>query len=168
MDIGTINYRVFLDGKEMLGTANVTLPNTNFIMQTVNGAGLGGNMEYPLRLLEAMELGIAFNNSTENATKLSAPETHHIELRSAQECYDQVHGKLGVDAIKHVFEIMPKTHTGGQMAPASQVSASGTYAVHYWKEMINGKELKELDPVHFICKINGTDYLADARKALGY
>ena len=52
MDIGTINYRVFLDGKEMLGTANVTLPNTNFIMQTVNGAGLGGNMEYPLKRSE--------------------------------------------------------------------------------------------------------------------
>ena len=32
---------------------------------------------------------------------------------------------------------------------------------------INGKKVRELDPLNFICYINGVDYLAGVRAALG-
>ena len=169
MDIATINFRVFEDGKEHLGLASLTLPNTNWIVQTISGAGLGGNVDYPVvGQLEAMELGINFRTTQKNAAKLAEPRRHQIECRSAQMGDDPVAGKLTTDNVKHTFVIVPKTLTGGSVAPAAPTDGSGTYSVLYWKEVINGVVTKELDPVNFKCVINGTDFLADVRKALGY
>ena len=88
--------------------------------------------------------------------------------RSAQQGDDPVAGRLTTDSVKHTFVVVPKTLTGGSVAPAAPTDGSGTYSVLYWKEVINGVVTKELDPVNFKCVINGIDYLADVRKALGY
>ena len=39
--------------------------------------------------------------------------------------------------------------------------------MRYWKTWLNGKEVREVDPMNMIYKVNGVDYLADVRKALG-
>ena len=169
MDHATINFRVFEDGREHMGLASVTLPNLNFITQQINGAGIAGNVDYPvIGQIEAMELGISFRTTQANAAKLAAPKRHTIELRSAQQGDDPVAGTLTEDNVKHVFVIVPKTNTGGSVAPASPVDGSGTYSALYWKETINGKVTKEIDPLNFKCVIDGTDYLANTRKILGY
>ena len=46
-------------------------------------------------------------------------------------------------------------------------NGSGEYAVRYWATYIDGKKVREVDQLNFICYVNGTDYLADVRKALG-
>ena len=51
--------------------------------------------------------------------------------------------------------------------PATPANGSGEYAVRYWATYLEGKKVRELDPLNFICYINGTDYLAAVRKALG-
>lgn len=169
MDNATINYRVFEDGRELLGTASADLPNLNYIIQTITGAGIAGNIDYPvIGQLEAMELGLHFRTTTKAASKLAAPKRHTIELRSAQQTDDPVAGKLGVDSVKHTLVIIPKTLTGGSVAPAAPVDASGTYSVLYWKETINGEVMKEIDPANFKCVIDGVDYLETVRNALGY
>ena len=40
-------------------------------------------------------------------------------------------------------------------------------SVRYWATYIDGKKVREVDQLNFICYVNGTDYLADVRKALG-
>ena len=56
---------------------------------------------------------------------------------------------------------------GGSVAPAAPSNGSGEYAVRYWATYIDGKKVREVDQLNFICYVNGTDYLADVRKALG-
>lgn len=63
--------------------------------------------------------------------------------------------------------VVPKSTKGGTIAPATPTSGSGEYAVRYWATYINGKKVRELDPLNFICYINGVDYLAGVRAALG-
>ena len=55
----------------------------------------------------------------------------------------------------------------GKVATASAGELSGDYATSYFKTTYNGKTVTEIDPLNFICIINGTDYLAEVRKALG-
>lgn len=52
--------------------------------------------------------------------------------------------------------------------PAAPSNGSGEYAVRYWATYIDGKKVREVDQLNFICYVNGTDYLADVRKALGH
>lgn len=105
--------------------------------------------------------------STEQSVRLSAPRRHNIDLRAAQQIEDTVAGEVKVQNIKHILVVIPKTDTGGSIAPAAPTNGSGEYAVRYWATYIDGVRTREVDPLNFICYVDGTDYLADVRKALG-
>lgn len=163
-----INFAVFENGTEFLGVAKVSVPDLKYLTQTISGAGIAGNLEHPvIGHLDAMTLGINFNSLTSAASSLSEPRPHTIELRIAEQSEDIAKAQLGVTSIKHVFVILPKTVKGGTVAPASSSDASGEYACHYWKEVIDGVITKEIDPTNYKCEINGVDYLEPVRKALG-
>ena len=167
-DESVINFAVYEDGVDHLGIASATLPNLAAIIQTVSGAGIPGNVEAPvLGHYDAMTLGLNFRTTPAQGVRLSEPRRHNIDLRAAQQIEDTVSGTIKVQNIKHIMVVIPKTETGGSIAPASPTNGSGEYAVRYWATYIDGARVREIDPLNFICFINGTDYLADVRKALG-
>lgn len=167
-DESVINFAVYEDSVEYVGTAGVTLPNLAAIVQTLSGAGIAGNVEVPvLGHYDVMSLTLNFRTTTEHSVRLSEPRRHNIDLRMAQQIEDTVAGEVKVQSIKHVLVVVPKTDTGGTVAPAAPTNGSGEYSVRYWATYIDGAKVREIDPLNFICEVNGVDYLADVRKAIG-
>lgn len=168
MDQSVINFAVYEDSTEFVGLAKVTLPDVTALTQSISGAGIAGNIESVLLgHYEAMTLGLSFRNTTKQVIRLAEPRRHNIDLRIAQQDENTVKGAVEVRNVKHVFTVIPKSTKGGTVAPASPTDGSGEYAVRYWANYIDGKKVLEIDPLNFICYINGVDYLADVRKALG-
>ena len=167
-DESVINFAVYEDSVEYVGMAGVTLPNLAAIVQTLSGAGIAGNVEVPvLGHYDVMSLTLNFRTTTEHSVRLSEPRPHNIDLRMAQQIEDTVAGEVKVQSIKHVLVVVPKTDTGGTVAPAAPTNGSGEYSVRYWATYIDGAKVREIDPLNFICEVNGVDYLADVRKAIG-
>ena len=167
-DESVINFAVYEDSVEYVGMAGVTLPNLAAIVQTLSGAGIAGNVEVPvLGHYDVMSLTLNFRTTTEHSVRLSEPRRHNIDLRMAQQIEDTVAGEVKVQSIKHVLVVVPKTDTGGTVAPAAPTNGSGEYSVRYWATYIDGSKVREIDPLNFICVVNGVDYLADVRKAIG-
>lgn len=167
-DESVINFAVYEDSVEYVGMAGVTLPNLSAIVQTLSGAGIAGNVEVPvLGHYDVMSLTLNFRTTTEHSVRLSEPRRHNIDLRMAQQIEDTVAGEVKVQSIKHVLVVVPKTDTGGTVAPAAPTNGSGEYSVRYWATYIDGAKVREIDPLNFICEVNGVDYLADVRKAIG-
>lgn len=167
-DESVINFAVYEDSVEYVGMAGVTLPNLAAIVQTLSGAGISGNVEVPvLGHYDVMSLTLNFRTTTEHSVRLSEPRRHNIDLRMAQQIEDTVAGEVKVQSIKHVLVVVPKTDTGGTVAPAAPTNGSGEYSVRYWATYIDGAKVREIDPLNFICEVNGVDYLADVRKAIG-
>lgn len=167
-DEAIINFAVYEDGEEYLGIANVTLPTLSSVMQTISGAGISGNVEVGVAgYYDTMELGLSFRNFTRNSVRLSEPRLHNLQLRAALQTEDPTQGVVKVVPIKHLLTVFPKTDAGGTVGPASQSNGSGTYAARVWKTYIDGELVRDIDPFNYRCVINGTDYLADARAALG-
>ena len=165
---GTINFAVFEGATEYLGMAEATLPEFTTIAEEIKGAGIAGSFSGAYTgHFEAMTLGLNFRSVTPSAIQLMEPKTHQIELRAAQQKWNSTSGKNEVDHIKHVLSVVPLKYAPGKVAPASPADSSGEYSVSYYALFINGKKMIEIDVINFICFINGVDYLADVRKALG-
>lgn len=168
MDQAVINFKVYEDGNEHLGLASVVLPDLTYLTQSISGAGIAGNIEVPIiGHMDTMSTTINFRTTTKAAAKLAAPKRHQIELRAAQQEEDPVSGTIKVVPVKHVMVVLPKSNKGGTVQPASPTDGSGEYSVRYLKTVINGEVVTEIDPINFICVIDGVDYLADVRTALG-
>ena len=159
MDQSIINFKVYEDSVEYVGMAQATLPDLTALTQSISGAGIAGNVESViLGHFDAMTLGLNFRTVTDQSVKLSEPRRHTIDLRVAQQDEDVVAGKVVVRAVKHILVVIPKSDKGGSVAPAAPSNGSGEYAVRYWATYIDGKKVREVDQLNFICYVNGTDY----------
>ncbi len=167
-DQSVINFAAYEDNQEFLGMAKVTLPDLTMLTQTISGAGIAGNVEAPIMgHIDTMSLGLSFRTTTEASIRLSEPRRHNLDLRVAQQYEDTVAGVVTAQAVKHVLVVVPKSDKGGSIAPASPSDGSGEYAVRYWATYIDGEKVREIDPLNAIFLVNGVDYLASTRAALG-
>jgi len=163
-----INFHVYEDATEYYGMAEVGLPQISSMTNDVQGAGISGTFEnVVLGHLQAMTLTLNFRTLIKDAIKLLEPRNHQIDLRVAQQDSDTVSGQPVVTPVKHVFVCRPKSLNPGKVTPASPADASGEFAVTYWATFISGAKTLEIDILNFIYFVNGKDYLADVRSALG-
>ena len=163
-----IDFEVYEDSKNFIGISQATLPDITFLTQTITGAGISGNVEAVLTgMVDAMSMTLNFRSATDAAVSLMAPKRHNIDLRVAEQNWDTSKIAKTVSADKYVMVVIPKSTKPGTVAPASAADASGEYSVYYYAGYRDGKKLWEIDPWNYICNINGVDYMADIRKALG-
>lgn len=168
VDETVINFAVYEGGTEFLGMAEVTLPEISNIVNEVKGAGINGSFESAaLGHVEAMTLTLNFRTLVKSAIKLLEPRNHQIDLRVAQQSTENTSGNTGMTKVKHVFILRGKKLSPGKVAPASPADASGEYAVTYWATWIDGEKVLEIDILNFKYFVNGKDWLAETRNALG-
>ena len=168
MDELVNSYDIYEDGERYLGTASVTLPTLNNVTQTISGAGIAGNNEViAVGHPDTMTVTINFRVTTPESIKLSEPRRHTIDIFIAQQNEDTVDNVLGARQEKHVMVVLPKSHNLGTAAPAAPSNGSGEYIVRYWATWLDGKKVREIDPLNFIYEVDGVDYLAPYRASLG-
>lgn len=162
------NFAIYEDATEYLGIGEVEFPEIAFLTEEIKGAGMAGNIEaVVIGHLESMTVTYNFNTVSDAAVKLTEPRIHNIDCRVAQQMNNTRTGKVNQEAVKHIMRTMPKKFAPGKGAVASPAEASGEHACYYYALYKNGVRKIELDPMNFICFINGVDYLAEVRKALG-
>ncbi len=163
-----LEFEVYEDNINLLGVAKVDLPDIAYLSQDITGAGFSGTIEAVLiGMMEKMTLGLHFRSCTDAAVQLMSPKKHHIDLRVAEQYWDNVDAEQDMQADKHVLIVVPKKTSPGTVAPASLADVSGEYAVYRYEGYKDGKTLWKIDPFNYICEVGGVDYMAKLRKILG-
>lgn len=168
IDETIINYAVYEDAVEYYGMASVTLPEITNLTNTISGAGISGNYEaVTMGFVEAMSMTLTFRVMTDASIRLAEPRRHNLELRAAQQSEDTENGEIQISSVKHVAVLTPKKLGLGTLAPSSPANVSGEYSVSYLATYIDGVKTLEIDPFNFLYFVNGKDYLAEVRNAIG-
>ncbi len=168
MEEAIINYEIWEDATALYGTAKVKLPDISFMTQTITGAGIAGEYEAVIcGMISAMSMSLDFRTVTKDVVRLYEQRRHTLDIRAAQQSENNSTGKVTVQSKKFVVIATPKKIGLGTLAPASPADASGEFSVAYFAQYNDGVKVIEIDPLNYICFINGTDYLADVRTALG-
>lgn len=163
-----INFRVYNEGNDQLGVADVTLPNFESMTETIKGAGLAGEIDSPvLGHYGSMEVEFNWRTLYENNLSFVAPKSFTFDLRGANQVKDSGTGDYIVQAVKCVIRCVPKNSETGKLDVGTLSDTKNTFEVDYIKISIDGKERVELDKYNYICKIDGVDYLSKVREALG-
>ncbi len=163
-----INFRVYKDGTDLIGLADVSMPSFEAVTDTVKGAGLAGEIDSPvLGHFKSMEVQMNWRTVTKDNSFLSKPESVNLDLRGAQQVYDSSTGKFVTSKLKVVVRGVPKKFEMGKLDMGASVGSSNTLEVNYIKVSLDDKEVIELDKYNYIYKVDGEDWLADVREALG-
>lgn len=163
-----INLEIYEDGTRRLGIAAVQLPDITFPVVNISGAGMMGNMEVPLYgMVDTMSTQITWLEPTGDAVSLASPEKHQIECRVATEKWEVEQAEVAIQADRYVMIVQPKQFTPGNIAPMGSADTTSQYAVYYYAGYKDGALLWEVDKRNMKCVINGVDYMAPVKVALG-
>ncbi len=163
-----INYRVYLDATDLLGTADVTLPVLDAMTEKLSGAGLAGEVDSPvLGHFKSMTATIKWRTVTEDHVKLTAPKAHHVEFRGAMQIYDAAQGALTVKPLKVVVKGLTKGSNLGKLSAGKPMDAETKLEVVYLKVFVGEEERLEVDKFNYILRVDGQDYLTGVRQSLG-
>lgn len=163
-----INFRVYAANQELLGLADVELPTLEAQSETISGAGIAGEVDSPtLGHFGAMSMTLKWRVTEAGALKLLAPKAHALELRGSIQRWNAALGEYETLALKVVTRAVPKSSPLGTLAPAAAQEPSAEFSVRYLKVFLGGRAYAEIDPLNYICLIDGVDYLASVRSDLG-
>lgn len=163
-----INYRVYLEGRDLLGVADAQLPDLEPLTETVKGAGIAGEVESPvIGHFGSMTLTLNWRTIEKNVMVLSQPKSHALDLRGSQQVYDAGAGEYKTVPVRVVVRAMPKKTGMGKFEPGATTDTSNEFEVTYIKIFVSGRRELEIDKYNYICYISGKDFLAAVRSDLG-
>ena len=167
-DQSIINYAMYINSLEYGGTVDVTLPVIKYKTVSMTGAGIAGEMEEPVMgHIDPMTCQIKFRNLTREGAIIMAPGQHQIEFRGAREDFDTESGAKIYVPMKYIMVVEALEHNVGTLAPQSGSDGTGTFAVHKFMAFEAGRKFIDIDPANYKHEIDGVDYLAAARYAMG-
>jgi P2 family phage contractile tail tube protein len=165
---GISNFKVYEGNNDYYGIAEATLPEVSYQGDDVTGAGLAGAITAKYSgHTEAMSMTLNFRTVQKHLISLVEQGVHHITLMGSQQLRDNQSGIMKHQPVKYVAAASPTKFNPGKLAPASSADASVEFSVTRFEGYVDGKEIFCIDPINFIHRINGTDYLAQIRKNIG-
>ena len=163
-----INFRVYNDNQDLLGIADVTMPTISYMTDSVSGAGVAGEVDSPVMgHFQSMTVSMNWRTVNSALTGLVRFRGHALELRGAQQIYDSGTSEWRAQPLKVVLRAMPKSGNLGTLNVGVSAGATTEHEVVYLKVDVDDKTVLEIDKYNFICNIDGTDYLASVKSALG-
>lgn len=162
------NANVYLDGVNYLGrAAEVELPKLKAKMEEHAGLGLQFGLELPAGF-EKMEGKIKWEGHYDEVAMLSANPYQSVamQLRASRQSYSS-QGKQGEQSVVVYLNVRFKESDQGKYKARSKAEYDTAFSVDYFKLVVDGKELIEVDVFANIYKIAGKDQLAEYRDIIG-
>ncbi|MBB6670504.1 phage major tail tube protein [Cohnella nanjingensis] len=163
-----VDYSVFLNGTDYLGTSTVTMPEITYLADTIKGGGISGEVEAPSPgQTGAMTLTLNWRTTEPSAAALLAPKVHALDLRASIQTFDPTKNEYKEVPFKVSVRARPLSMSLGNLEPAAAMDTANTFSVTYIKVLLDGKEVLEIDKYNYIHKVDGFDYLAVTKANLG-
>lgn len=163
-----INYRVYDDGNDLLGSSDVELPTIKNLSETVKGAGIAGEIDSPtMGHFASMEVTLTWRTIMKSNTQLAGTQVKHFEIRGSQQVFDAANKKYRTVPVNCVIEGTAKEMKLGKFDVGAATGTTTTLEAHYIKLIVDNETILEIDKYNYIANIGGTDYLSSVRKDLG-
>lgn len=164
-----INFRVYDSlSQELLGVADVELPSFEAMTETITGAGIAGEYESPtLGHFGSQVLKLSWRTTTAKVLGLLAPVQHRIDVRGAVQVQVPALGTVAPEAFRCEVRGMRKSGDTGKLAPGSPMEATTEIECTAVSIFVNNLPVVIYDKLSYVFIVNGVDYLAAARVAMG-
>ena len=162
------NANIYVNGNSLLGRAEqVKLPDVTTTMTEHKALGMVGKIELPAGF-DKLEGEIQWNSLYEDVAVICANPFRAVELqcRSSIETY-AAQGRVEEVELKTFLTVMFKKNPLGTFKQHDNVEFSSAFSCTYIKQVVNGRDILELDVLANIFRVDGEDMLINYRSNIG-
>ena len=162
------NVAHYSSNKELQGMGELTLPNVQFMTETISGAGIAGEYDNPIAgLTQSLEGTYNFRDLTKQQLQLMHRKALDLTSYANLQVQDAGTGEVKDVQLKVVGRGKVKNNNLGVFNTGATGGVSLTVEYTYLKIEVDGEKLLEIDKLNYIYFANGEDWLATARKNVG-
>ena len=157
------NYNVYTgtasEANRLIGVADeTTLPNLQNLSETISLAGMAGEIDSPtIGQYKSMDIKITFSNIAKSSLEVAAQDNTPLIFRSAQEFINPEDSTKIVKNRTITLRGMTKEIDFGSLKKSGYGKPSITKEVTYYKEVIDGDTVAEVDKFNGKSIIGGVD-----------
>lgn len=162
------NANIYLNGSSLLGRAEeIKMPDITAMMTERKALGMVGKIELPTGF-DKLEGEIKWNSLYEDAAVVTANPFTAVQLqcRSSIETYAS-QGRVEEMEMVTYLTVMFKKNPLGTFKQHDPAEFATSFSATYLKQVINGREIIELDYMANIFRVDGQDMLANYRSNIG-
>ncbi|MGL5376877.1 MAG: phage major tail tube protein [Cetobacterium sp.] len=164
-----INFTCYVNGStELAGMVDLTLPTIEYMSETISGAGISGEIDsITPGHTSAMNFSVNFRSLVDKNLSLTKPESYAFEVKGALQETDSKTQATTVKKLTVAVRGFPKKTELGKLGVAKPTDSNQEFTCEYLKVNIDGKTAIEIDKHNMVFMVDGKDYLAETRAALG-
>nr|WP_300838895.1 phage major tail tube protein [uncultured Acetatifactor sp.] len=161
------NYNVYIgtasEANRLIGvTDETTLPNLQNLSETISLAGMSGEIDSPtIGQYKSMEIDLVFSNVAKSSLEVAAQDNTPLIFRSAQEFINPEDNTKSVKNRTITLRGMTKEINFGSLKKSGYGKPSIKKEVTYYKEVIDGEVVAEIDKFNGKAIIGGVDQTKD-------
>lgn len=142
-------------------TDTVTLPNWELMAETINLAGMAGEFESPtVGQLQNAQITIPFANLSKQGMALLEDDSDPFLIRSAEEFIDPATTSKEYVGREITMKGMTKSSNFGEIKKSGYGNPQIVKNLTYYKDMIDGDLITEIDKFNNKLIVNGKDLTA--------
>lgn len=162
------NAKCYRDGGDLLGIANIELPDFEYMTESMTGLGVMGEIEMPvIGHFKSMTVKLKWNTLTNANTALVLTERQNLDIRGSIQKADGGTGNIVNEPIKVLVLGWPKKSGVGKFEPGKKLEPETELEIQYLKIWLGGRELIEVDKLNFSFKVEGVEQMAEIRRNMG-
>lgn len=162
------NANIYVNGNSLLGRAEeIKMPDITAMTTERKALGMVGKIELPTGF-DKLEGEIKWNSLYEDAAVVTANPFAAVSLqcRSSIETYGS-QGRVDEVPMVTYLTVMFKKNPLGTFKQHDPAEFGTSFTATYLKQVVNGREIIELDYMANIFRVDGQDMLANYRSNIG-
>ena len=161
--------RVYWDGEDnMIGIANVDLPELVSNTTSITGVGLSGEVDAPVHgHFQSMELTLNWRTPHVTGLRMAGGNPVSLQIYGSIQNFDHGANDYIEEPIIVTVRGRAKAYAPGTFEAMNTTDSSNTIEVHYIKVEVDGNMITEIDKYGYKCIINGVDFMAKIRQNIG-
>lgn len=161
--------RVYWDGEDnMMGIANVDMPELSSSTASITGVGLAGEIDAPVHgHFQSMEMTLNWRTPHTSGLRISGGKPVSLQVYGSIQSMDSGANEYVEEQIVVTVRGRAKSYAPGTFEAMNTTDSSNTIEVHYIKIEMDGKTVVEIDKFGYKCIVDGVDFMAKIRQNIG-
>jgi uncharacterized protein len=166
------NYSVFLAGRRLIGSANITLPDLKNMTDSLKGSGIFGEIDMPVQShFQSYSVTLNWLTVVDDAIFATLQDGAQLDAWAAQQSHDSGTNKIIHNGWRYIMGTAPKGINFGKLEVGAKGEAVTEYELISLRVLRNDVIMAEIDKENAICRWwNGfqlVDYAQPIRQLIG-
>ena len=160
------NYSIFLQGRRLIGLADVTLPNLQNLTDSLKGSGIFGEIDMPVQAhFQPYSVVLRWLTIVDDAIFATIQDGAQLDAWAAHQMHNSGTNKITHQGWRYVMGTAPKTFNLGKLEVGTKGEGESEYELISLRALRDDKVMFEIDKENAVCRWwNGFQLVDNAQR----